>query len=123
MSSAKLKWMPVMAVVATLAVSCAATPPPASMPRGAVSALVEQGDADQRLADAVYSALNADPIYFYRHVDVSVADGVADLSGYVWSTDAIYRARKIARGVSGITGVATTHLELERNSSRGTVAR
>jgi osmotically-inducible protein OsmY len=93
------------------------------MPPGAASARVAQSDADQRLASAVDLALNADPIYFYRHVDVSVADGVADLSGYVWSTDAIYHARKITRGVSGITGVVTTHLELERNSSRGAVAR
>jgi len=37
------------------------------------------------------------------------------LSGYVWSTDAIYRARAIARNVPGVTGVATSQLELERN--------
>jgi osmotically-inducible protein OsmY len=66
------------------------------------------------VADSVYAALNADPAYFYRHVDVRVEDGVADLSGYVWSTEAIYRAREITRQVSGVTRVVTSHLELER---------
>lgn len=71
------------------------------------------------LANSLYTALNADPVYFFRHVDVRVVNGVADLSGYVWSTDAIYRARQIARHVPGITRVVTSHLELEREG-RGT---
>jgi osmotically-inducible protein OsmY len=75
------------------------------------------------VADSVYAALNADPTYFYRHVDVRVEDGVADLSGYVWSTDAIYRAREIARQVSGVTRVVTSHLELEREGHANGPAR
>jgi osmotically-inducible protein OsmY len=63
----------------------------------------------------VYVALNEDPTYFFRHVYVRVDDGVADLSGYVWSSDAIYRARRIARDVPGVRVVVTSHLELERN--------
>jgi osmotically-inducible protein OsmY len=66
------------------------------------------------LASAVYSELNADPTYYFRHVDVSVENGVADLSGYVWSTDALYRARQIARSVPGVSRVVTARLELER---------
>lgn len=73
-----------------------------------------QAAADQQLSHDVYAALNADPTYFYRHVDVHVRDGVADLSGYVWSTDAIYRARQITRAVPGVTSVVTSRLELER---------
>jgi osmotically-inducible protein OsmY len=75
----------------------------------------ELGATDQILASTVYSELNADPIYYFRHVDVTVGDGVAHLSGYVWSADAIYRARQIAMNVPGVTGVTTGQLELERN--------
>lgn len=53
-------------------------------------------------------------MYFFRHVDVQVDQGVAQLSGYVWSTDAIYRARTIATRVPGVTGVVTNQLELQR---------
>jgi osmotically-inducible protein OsmY len=93
--------------VSVLGVSCATTAPaPGSAPA--------QQSADLLLANRVSLALNADPVYFYRHVSVRVSGGVADLSGYVWSTDAIYRARQIARGVRGVSRVVTNHLELER---------
>jgi osmotically-inducible protein OsmY len=89
---------------AVLVVSCSTTPPRSSA----------QTRADEVLADRVYAALNADPVYFFRHVDVSVDNGVADLSGYVWTTDALYRARQVARAVPGVTQVITNRLELER---------
>lgn len=47
--------------------------------------------------------------------DVKVHDGVASLSGYVWTTDAIYEARRLAGSVTGVTRVVTSGLELERN--------
>jgi len=75
----------------------------------------EFGATDEVLANIVYSELNADPLYYFRHVDVQVDNGVAHLSGYVWSADAIYQARKIARNVPGVTGVSTSQLQLERN--------
>ena len=78
-----------------------------------------QQAADETLAGSVYTALNADPLYFYRHVDVSVDAGVASLSGYVWSTEAIYRARKIAYAVPGVRQVVTSGLELERQGLNG----
>jgi osmotically-inducible protein OsmY len=70
--------------------------------------------ADEVLAERVCAQLNTDPLYYYRHVDVTVDDGVADLSGYVWSTQALYRARQITLGVPGVRRVVTSHLELER---------
>jgi osmotically-inducible protein OsmY len=76
--------------------------------------LPAQTAADTALANRVYLALNADPVYFFRHVDVSVNGSVASLSGYVWTADAIYRARQIAIRVPGVTRVVTNHLELER---------
>jgi osmotically-inducible protein OsmY len=75
----------------------------------------EAGATDEVLANTVYSELNADPIYYFRHVDVRVDNGVAHLSGYVWSTDALYQARRIAMNVPGVTGVRTSQLQLERN--------
>jgi osmotically-inducible protein OsmY len=65
-------------------------------------------------AQQVYDALNGDPMYFFRHVDVHVQGGVVTLSGYVWSTQAIYRAEKIAGGIPGVIRVVD-QMELERN--------
>jgi osmotically-inducible protein OsmY len=103
----------VIMAAATLTVSCA-TPPRERSPEAATN---------DTLANAVYSKLNADPVYYFRHVNVSVDHGVADLSGYVWSTDAIYRARYLAQSVAGISGVVTSQLELERNGRADGVAR
>jgi osmotically-inducible protein OsmY len=79
--------------------------------------------ADELLANAVYSKLNANPTYYFRHVDVRLQSGVAYLTGYVWSTDAIYAARRIARSVPGVAEVVTTQLELERNGRSSGVTR
>jgi len=103
-----------VSAAAALLVSCASGPLQAPQPAS---------PGNQVLADAVYSRLNADPVYFYRHVDVSVSHGVASLSGYVWSTDALYHARYIAQSVPGINGVVTSQLELERNGFSNGVTR
>jgi osmotically-inducible protein OsmY len=98
-----------------VAVSCATTAPTPPSPA--------HRSADELLATNVYLALNADPVYFYRHVDVTVDNGVADLSGYVWSADAIYRARQIARQIPGVRRVVTNQLELEREGRANGVTR
>lgn len=104
-STNRRAWLLAASVLAASCASTAPIRPPSSA----------QSSADEGLANTVYLALNADPVYFYRHVDVAVDNGVADLSGYVWSADAIYRARQIASNVRGVTRVVTNHLELERN--------
>ena len=107
----------------TLTVSCATPsrhPPQAAAEQAAVAG---QRALDEGLANYIYAQLNADQLYYYRHVDVRVDNGVAHLSGYVWSADAIYRARTIASGVPGVTGVVTNGLELERNGRDSGVAR
>lgn len=113
------RWIAALVSSAALTVSCGTTP--AQLPPGGASARNET--ANEVLANAVYARLNADPIYYFRHVDVRVEHGVAELSGYVWSTDALYGARRIAKSVPGITGVVTTQLELERNGRSDGVAR
>jgi hypothetical protein len=112
-----------LGTAAALAVSCAAYPPQPPAPPGAQSVVPEESAGNQLLANAVYRQLDADPVYYFRHVDVQVDHGVARLSGYVWSTDAIYRARLIARSVPGVTGVVTNQLELERNGRSSSVTR
>lgn len=69
---------------------------------------------DGVIAQQVYDALDADPTYFFRHVEVQARHGVVTLSGYVWSTPSIYRAEKIASGVPGVTHVID-QMELERD--------
>jgi hypothetical protein len=109
------RWSATVIAAVTLTTSCATTPPAPPPPTATQSATAEQGVTDNTLANTVYSELNADPVYFYRHVDVRVDGGVVNLSGYVWSTDAIYHARRIASSVPGVTRVVTSSLELERN--------
>jgi osmotically-inducible protein OsmY len=97
-----------MLLVVMLVAACAT---PMSKPAG-------QAQAEEVTADRVYSALNADPTYYFRHVDVRVDHGVAHLSGYVWSTDALYRAKQITARVPGVSGVVN-EMELEREGGKG----
>ena len=98
----------VLAVSAAAVVGCSGAPPKSP----------EQERADAATAERVYAAFHANPIYYLRDVDVSVDNGVAELSGYVWTTDALYGAEDIARRVPGVTGIRD-RMELERASKRG----
>ena len=69
---------------------------------------------DGVIQERVYDALNTDPMYYFRHVDVRVQHGVVTLSGYVWSVPSLYRAEKIASGTPGVTRVID-RMELERD--------
>jgi osmotically-inducible protein OsmY len=95
-------------LVATLASACATASP--SSP--------EKARAEELTAERIYAALDADPIYYYRHVDVRVDGTVAHLSGYIWSAQALYRAERIAARVPGVTNVID-EMELERAGTRG----
>ena len=94
--------------VSSISVACASVPPES----------LEQVKADQVLADKVQSALDSDPEFFFRHVDVQAENGKVFLSGYVWSPPAIVRAQRIVRQVPGVASVSD-QLELERNGSNG----
>jgi osmotically-inducible protein OsmY len=78
----------------------------------------QQERADAATAARVYAALDANPMYFFRDVEVNVDYGVAQLSGYVWTTDALYGAERIASRVPGVTGIRDS-MELERQGNRG----
>ncbi|HYL02976.1 MAG TPA: BON domain-containing protein [Steroidobacteraceae bacterium] len=109
----EVAWRTVCAATLALAAGCAL--PPAKSPA--------ESAADQAVENRIYAALSADPVYFYRHVDVRFDHGVADLSGYVWSFEALYRAREIAAGIPGVRRVVTSQLELEREGLTNGAAR
>jgi osmotically-inducible protein OsmY len=88
--------------------ACSTTPPKSP----------EQERADAATTARVYAALEANPIFYLRDVEVHVDYGVAQLSGFVWTTDALYGAESIARKVPGVTGIRNT-MELEREGLRG----
>ena len=94
----------VFVAVALTTVACA-TPPHES---------AERTRSDEIATERLYAALNADPTYYYQHVRVEVDGGTAHLSGYVWSTDALYQAQRIATKVPGVYSVVD-EMELERN--------
>lgn len=103
------KWRARITLSISLALAACATSPARSP---------QQVRSDEAIAAQVYAALNADPIYFFRHVDVHVYGGVAHLSGYIWSTDALFKAKQIAASVPGVTGVVN-ETELEREGELG----
>jgi osmotically-inducible protein OsmY len=104
-------WKGARALVLVLAVAAGAC---ATVPQKSP----EQAAADAALADRINSALEADETYYYRHVNVGVDNGVVQLSGYVWSTSAMYRAKRLAGRVPGVIRVVN-QMELERNGNRG----
>jgi hypothetical protein len=110
---------------ATLVAACATPPQPSPPlpPTEAERAIAFQHATEEVVANYIYTQLNADPVYYYRHVNVSVDEGVATLTGYIWDTQAIYRARQIAGAVPGVTRVVTSGLELERNGRNTGPAR
>jgi hypothetical protein len=103
--------------IATLAVCCAfglATPVARAQPQSPDAPATRANSAqDSAIADRVSTALQADPHHFYRHVTVSVTNGVVRLGGLTYSNDAIERAKEIARQTPGVTGVEDT-MQLER---------
>ena len=92
--------------------------PPTNPPPTGQPAQDAAGTSDEALTKTIYSALNADPHHFFRHVTVRVDNGVATLSGFVHSSSSIFRARTIATGVPGVTRVVTSNLTLEPNRPR-----
>ena len=74
--------------------------------------------SNEEITKAIQAALDADPHHFFRHVTVSVDNGVATLGGFVNSSQAINRARTIAGNVPGVTRVVTSNLTLQPNRPR-----
>jgi osmotically-inducible protein OsmY len=91
-----------------LLAACASSPPRSA----------PEAQADTVTAERIYTALREDPKFYFQHVDVSVVDGVAHLSGQVWTADALFQAQKIARAIPGVVRVENA-MELVRPGVRG----
>jgi osmotically-inducible protein OsmY len=97
----------ILAASAVMTVACSSAPPKSP----------ERERADAATAERIYAALDATPIYYFRDVEVRVDNGVARLSGYVWTTDALYAAQRVTRRVPGVAAVRN-EMELERQANR-----
>jgi osmotically-inducible protein OsmY len=69
--------------------------------------------ADAALADRVSAALEAEPHHLYRHVTVTVTNGVVRLGGLAYSNDAVEHAKEIASNTPGVSRVEN-QIQLER---------
>ncbi len=91
-TNARLGRRPVVAIaMAVVAAHCAGTPRSAA-----------ERDADHQLAAQVERALSQDPRIYARHIEVDSERGVVHLSGYVWSAEELYEARRVAAQVAGV---------------------
>ena len=87
------------------------------------STTVNQSDAsretpsDARTAQDIDQRLKADPRHLFRHVNVTVEGGVARLGGFVYSEDALAKAKQIATETPGITRV-DSEMKLQRNGDQ-----
>lgn len=65
-----------------------------------------QKEADDATTQRVEAALAADSTSDLSKVTVSTYDGVVQLGGLVWSSDAIYAAARVAGSVAGVKKVS-----------------
>lgn len=73
----------------------------------------EQQLTDKETAERVHSALAADSRIYARHISVRADSGVVHLAGYVWNSEDLYEAQRVAATVPGVTRVVD-EMELER---------
>ena len=78
-----------------------------------------QSPTDARTAQDIDKRLKADPHHFFRHVNVTVENGVARLGGFVDSEDALAKAKQIAGDTPGVTRV-DNQMKLQRNGNNAT---
>ena len=92
-----------MSIIAVLAVAALAASGCAVHPARSTA----QRASDDQVAAQVEQALLRDPDIYARHIDVDVERGVVHLSGYVWSANELYKARRVAATVPGVIQVVS----------------
>jgi osmotically-inducible protein OsmY len=100
----RIRFMGLIALVASGAVACATGPRKTEAER----------QVDRETADRVQLALNDDQEIYARHISVRADGSVVSLSGYVWSQPDLEEALRVAQSVPGVTQVVD-QLELQRN--------
>ncbi len=102
-STRRILYTGVWVTLLTCAVACSTTPRKTS----------EQQQADKETAESVQNALDADKLLYAKHITVRADNGVVHLAGYVWNTEDLYEAQRIAETVPGVAQVVD-EMELER---------
>lgn len=83
----------------------------------AITGCTSRGDAqrtagrvvdDNRIKDKVETALNNEPIYKFKDVDVKTFNGVVQLSGFVTTEEQKRRAGEIAQQIPGVVQVVNS---------------
>jgi osmotically-inducible protein OsmY len=97
-------------ILISVAVSCVVASC-ASAPRSG------RDSGDVELRNRVQAAMHADPNLLARHIDVSVEQGVVNLTGKVFSSRDFELAKRDAQTVAGVKEVRS-NLELVRSGSR-----
>jgi osmotically-inducible protein OsmY len=92
---------------------------PLLLAAAAFAPIAVAGSQEDAAAESkIKSALTAEPNYYFKHVDVTVKDGVAHLRGSVGTADAMARAKQIARDAPGVTRVEND-MKVERAEEHG----
>ncbi|MBV9726818.1 MAG: BON domain-containing protein [Gammaproteobacteria bacterium] len=106
----------VLSAVLMTATAQAAPEDPAASPATTInqSDASRQSPSDARTAQEIDKQLKADPKHFFRHVNVTVHDGVARLGGFVDTQDALAKAKQIASATPGVTRV-DSEMKVQRN--------
>ena len=76
----------------------------------------QESPSEARTAQDIDQRLKADPHHFFRHVNVTVHNGVARLGGFVDSEDALAKAKEIAGTTPGISRV-DNEMKVQRNGN------
>jgi osmotically-inducible protein OsmY len=93
-----------------VALSCAAAACVMQPPKTAA-----EREADKDLVDRVDASLKADPGLYARHINLRADNGVVTLSGYVWTTEELVKAKQDAELVSGVVKVVN-RMEVDRGA-------
>lgn len=72
-------------------------------------------EADKDLVDRVEASLKADPGLYARHVNLRADNGVVTMSGYVWTSEELVKAKQDAEGVPGVVKVVN-RVEIDRGA-------
>ena len=88
-----------------LAAACVMHPPKTAAER----------EADKDLVDRVDASLKADPGLYSRHINLRADNGVVTLSGYVWTTEELVKAKQDAERVAGVVKVVN-RVEVDRGA-------
>jgi predicted lysophospholipase L1 biosynthesis ABC-type transport system permease subunit len=105
--AAPLQWnvriQSLLACCLLLTAACAADPPRTA----------DEIRADAALSARLHSALAADTVFYFAHVDIAADRGVVTLTGYVQTQEAKFQARRLAEAAGAARVIDLVKLDRE----------